>query len=221
MNSRELVYSSFHLWNIAADSAKRAREIKAMHPKACTTDAISAVLLSAMSTEAFINELGTRLALLLDAELTDSRKWNSIGEVFEQLEKERAQIKTKYLIGSQLLPGPALNKGMPPFQDFSRLIDMRNDFAHPKVLESPPKYIDYFNKKGWLYNKLDDEPKLVGWLNQLETPEIAAWACRAALGVISDIVERFSSVSNPQITFIYSTMKLHWDRASGDPRIVI
>ncbi|MDS4043014.1 MAG: hypothetical protein RKP20_17800 [Candidatus Competibacter sp.] len=221
MNSRAIVYSSFHLWNIAADGAQRAREIKATSPKACTADTIGAILLAAMSTEAFINELGTHLLLLeLSPELPEIERWTSVGTLLEQLEKEKAQIKTKYLWVSQILPGCPLTKGKPPFQDFSRLIDMRNDIVHPRALEKEPKYLQDFSQRRWLYNNPEDEPKLAGWLFQLETPEIAAWACRAALAIITDFVERFKNDPHPLIAALHSKMHFQWGNVSNDPRVV-
>jgi hypothetical protein len=220
MSSRVIVYSSFHLWNIAADAAQRAHDIKAASPKACTTDTVGAILLAAMSTEAFINELGTRLLFELSPELSDLERWTSVGTLLEQLEKENAQIKTKYLWVSQILPGCPLTKGKRPFQDFSRLIDMRNDIVHPKALEKEPKYLQDFSQKRWLYNKPTDEPKLAGWLFQLETPEIAAWACRAALGVITNFVERFKNAPHPLIAALHSEMHFQWGKVSEDTRVV-
>lgn len=220
MSSREIVYSSFHLWNIAADAAQRAREVKAASPKACTADTIGVILLAAMSTEAFINELGTRLLLELSPELPAMERWTSVGTLLQQLEKEKAQIKTKYLWVSQILPGCPLTKGKPPFQDFSRLIDIRNDIVHLKALENEPKYLQDFSQRQWLYNKPKDEPKLAGWLFQLETPEIAAWACRAALSVITDFVERFKNDSHPCIAALHSKMHFQWNNVSEDTRVV-
>lgn len=218
-SGRSIVYSSFHLWNIAADSAQRAHEIKAASPKACTADTISAILLAAMSTEAFINELGTRLLLQLPTD-PEMERWISVGTILEQLEKEKAQIRTKYLWVSQILPGCPFTKGKPPFQDFSKLIDMRNDIVHPRALESEPKYLQDFGQRLWLYNKPKDEVKFAGWLFQLETPEIAAWACRAALGVVTDFVERFNNNPHPCIATLYAHLHFQWSKVSEDTRIL-
>jgi hypothetical protein len=215
----EFVYSSWHLWNVAADSAQHSREVKASHPRACTTDTISALLLSAMSTEAFINELGTRLSLLSAYNGKNLGRSANIGTFLEQLEAEHAQIKSKYLLVSNLLPGKPFVKGKPPFQDFSLLIDIRNDFAHLKVQRDAPKYIRSFSQKGWLYNKKKDKPKLVGWMFQLETPEVSAWACRTARTIIWDIVARFQTVTNPLLKKLHDEMASQWKKSLHDKRI--
>ena len=97
---------------------------------------------------------------------------------------------------------------------------MRNDIVHPKALEIEPKYLQDFSQKQWLYNKLEDEPKLAGWLFQLETPEVAAWACRAALGVITDFVERFKNDSHPLIAALHSQLHGQWGKVSEDARVL-
>jgi hypothetical protein len=215
----EFVYSSWHLWKVAADSAHHSREVKGSHPRACTSDTIGALLLSAMSAESFINELGTRLSLLSAYSGKNLTRWANIGTFLEQLEAEHAQIRSKYLLVSNLLPGKPFVKGKPPFQDFSLLIDIRNDFAHPKAQQDAPKYIQSFSQKGWLYDKKTDEPKLVGWMFQLETPEVAAWACRTVRTIIWDIVARFQTFTDPLLKKLHDDMAFQWKKSLHDKRI--
>lgn len=150
--AREVVYAAWHIWNIAADAAKRATDVKAVHPRACTSDSVSAVIVAATATEAFINELSHMLSTLdgLDRRSlpTTPIDWKGIGELLEQFEDAHAQVTAKYLLASILLPKDALRKGQQPYQDFSMLIDIRNDFAHPKAQIRPPKYFDTFVNKG-------------------------------------------------------------------------
>jgi len=219
MTKLEIVYTAFHLWNVAADAAGRARDIKAEHPRAITSDSVVAVLLAATSTEAFINELGTRLSLSCRPDTPTLEVWGSLGACLEKLESQRATLKAKYLIASKLLPGGAFKKGAAPFQDFSLLIDVRNHFAHPKVQQELPAFIHDFSQRGFLYNRPRDNPKLAGWLFQLETPHIATWACRAARGIIWGVVQRLEFGTHPVISSIHEDMNFQWSKILSDSRV--
>jgi hypothetical protein len=221
--SLQVVYAACHIWNIAADAAKRATDVKAANPGACTSDSVSAIIVAATATEAFINELSHMLSTLdtfgRHAPPTTPVDWKGIGELLEQLEDTHAQVTAKYLLASILLPKDALRKGDQPYQDFDMLINVRNDFAHPKAQVRPPKYFDTFVNRGWTYNAKTDEVKLAGWMLQLETPEVARWACRAAHNIIWDIVERFDGPSEPLIQFLYEHLKFQWSKTVNDERV--
>jgi hypothetical protein len=165
MTKTEIVHTAFHLWNVAADAASRARDIKAEHPRAITSDTVVAVLLAATSIEAFINELGTRLSLSCRPGAPTLETWGSLGVCLEVLESKRASLKAKYPIASKLLPGGAFKKGAAPFQDFSLLIDVRNHFAHPKVRQELPAFIHDFRRRGIWHNRPRDNPGLAGFSN--------------------------------------------------------
>lgn len=214
----QVVCAAWHIWNIAADAAKRATDVKAANPGACTSDTMNAIIIAATATEAFINELSLMLSTL-DALPTTTIDWKGIGEFLEQLEDAHAQVTAKYLLASVLLPKDALRKGDTPFQDFDMLIDIRNDFAHPKAQVCPPKYFDMFVNRGWTYNTKADKVKLAGWMFQLETPEVARWACRSAHNIIWDIIERFDCTSEPLIQFLHERLKFQWSKTVNDARV--
>jgi hypothetical protein len=218
--SKEFVYSAWHFWNVAAEAAQRAKKTRKVHPKAFTSDTINAILLSAMSTEAFINELGSQLSFLDSEDKNDLDKFTSLGHLLGELETGRAQIKSKYLLASNLLPGKPFRRGKQPFQDFSLLVDIRNDFAHPRPEQDPqPKYLKHFSQMKWLYNRPGKEPKVVGWIFRLQTPEIAAWACRVASSIIYDLITRFKKESHPVICDLYDKMNLQWKNSLNDKRV--
>lgn len=145
--------------------------------------------------------------------------WKGIGELLEQLEDAHTQVTAKYLLASILLPKKPLRKGEQPYQDFDMLIDIRNDFVHPKAQVHPPKYFETFVNRGWTYNAKTDKVKLVGWMNQLETPQVARWACRAAHNMIWDIVERFEGISQPPIHHLHMLLKFQWGKTINDERV--
>ena len=220
MSSKQLItYASWHLWNIAADAASQAKIKKVAQPKITTADSISAIILSAVATEAFINELGTHLTLLQKSELMGVEDWIRVGTQLEEFEAGHEQVTAKYLLVSKLLPGEPLKKGELLFQDFRLLINVRNDFAHPKAQQEPPKYFEVFENRGWTYNKKTDKPKLYRWMTQLETPEIACWACRSAHNIIWNIIERFGDTDHVVIADLYQGMKFQWGKTLSDKRV--
>jgi hypothetical protein len=69
-----------------------------------------------------------------------------VGNLLEQLEKDRVQARSKYLLASKLLPGHALDPGAPPYQDFSL------------AQTEPPRFLEQFENKGWTYNARPTNP---------------------------------------------------------------
>jgi hypothetical protein len=115
----------------ASDRCKGSKS-RRMHIGQCECDHCAAT-----ATEAFVNELSHMLSTLdtfgRHAPPTTPVDWKGIGELLEQLEDTHAQVTAKYLLASILLPKDALRKGDQPYQDFDMLINVRNDFAHPKA----------------------------------------------------------------------------------------
>lgn len=222
--SDSVAYVSWHIWNIAADAAKRATDLKAANPRACSADTVSTIIVAAAATESFINEIAHKLSNL-DAGggfilQTTPVDWKGIGESLGQLEDKRERVTTKYFLASKLLPKDALQKDAPSYQDFKRLIGIRNAFVHPKPQIPKDLDYDYFVNKGWTYNAKTDKVKLDGWMSQLETPDIARWACRSAHSIIWDIVERFDGTSEYLIQRLHEDLKFQWGKTVNDPRIL-
>jgi hypothetical protein len=213
------VYTSWHIWNVAADAASQAKVKKAAQPKVVTADSVSAIILSAVATEAFINELGAHLSSLQKLELKNAEDWITVGILLEEFEAERMQVAAKYLFASKLLPGKPLKKGEQPFQNFQLLIATRNDFVYPKAQQKPPKYFAQLERLELTYHKKTDEPKLAGWMTQLATPEMACWACRSAHDIIWNIIERFRDASHMRVGQLYQDMKFQWGKTLNDKRV--
>src|SRR5687768_5248672 len=97
------VFAAWHLWNIAADAAQRAKDLKLANPGVITADTIASVVLAAMATEAFINELGYLMstrARFSEVENQHLQNWINVGDRLEKLEQERASVKSKYRVAS-------------------------------------------------------------------------------------------------------------------------
>jgi hypothetical protein len=217
--AKSVSYISSFIWNIAAENARFATEVDAADPGKTTQDAISAIILAAASAESFMNEIAH---LLSTYDMygpyrrgSNDPDWIGIGEILEQMEADKASITTKYLTASILLPGEPLRKDKEPYQSYKTLTEVRNDFAHPKpqVDERPavtykqPKYMSTFEQKRWVYGTRDGDARAVGYLNRLQTPQIARWACRAARDIVVNIYDRFELIPSHPINFVFTSWK--------------
>ena len=199
-------FSAFRIWSIALNAAQRAADEKAADPTAITTDTLTSILLSAVAFEAFINELPDQLfaiplhtGKLLPVEPHD---WRDVARTIQQFETDRLQTTIKYLEASKKMPGNPLDKGSGLFAEFSMLFDIRNDLMHtkPQVDTFPDrsrknqKWLLFCRQKKWTYKVKGEEVPLMGWIDEIQTPEMAWWSCRASLKIILNFVDRFDGV---------------------------
>jgi hypothetical protein len=109
---------------IARDAVIRARA-DAQRPNALTADAILAILLSAASAEAFINEFAAYASPVYgsidDGEAGPGVIIAKCAEVIRELEDGRERVQEKYLAASEVL-GARFNAGAAPHQDFGLLL---------------------------------------------------------------------------------------------------
>jgi hypothetical protein len=201
------VYVARYLWMLAAEEAVRADEFRRQHPQAGgAPSALSAIIYAAMSAEAFINEAAACLYRDTNtpSSVTGARLWEA-GQLVQSLDRDRASTLTKYLAFSTIIGGDVLKTGAEPFQGLRTLFSMRNDIVHPAPKDEPG-YIAQFRQRGLTFNTNDDEPKLAGWVFQLQTPGVARWACRSASAVIKHIQDQWSKVAS----------QCEWDRIHFD-----
>jgi hypothetical protein len=96
-------------------------------------DALSAIILSVASLEAFIGELGAHadaLAPHLSGEPLDRAK--ALGDVLQMIEDEKGQLALKFQIAKFVLTGTPYELGGEPYQAFDALLYVRNSLIHPK-----------------------------------------------------------------------------------------
>jgi hypothetical protein len=212
--SRTIVFGAWHYWNIAADCAQRALDTKAAKPDVCTADTLPAVIMASVAVEAFINEL----AYHLDDSIADcGTDVTDAGQILKMLEDDHASVALKYKVVSRLLPGKPLRAGQAPLQDLEVLIRLRNKLAHPVAQESTPAFVTQFCKRGWTYDSME-EGSLVGWIFQIETPEVAAWACRVAYSSIWNIISRFNALPE-NVWMLLKPLEGQWRTGLSDTRI--
>ena len=182
---------------VALTARDRAAEARRLDASSMPPDALVSIVMAAAATEAFINELGAyyRLGTFLQpAEL-------ACGEVLAEVERGQGSTQLKYLLASLTLSGHMFDKGSKPFQDFSKLMTVRNSLMHPKPLDQfsdsgvmePPGFMGDFEQRGMTYQR--DADMSVSWLNLLETETMASWACGAAVDIILAVINIASAAA--------------------------
>ncbi len=124
------------------DLLRRAKLMRQIHFSRVFPCGASAALFSAMALEAHPHDLGLFLDQFLRPE--DPPQLHAVRNIIPQLEEDRVQLKSKISIIYYLLKGAEIPKGGESYQDFSLLIDIRNQIAHfkPTVSEYFPDRMD-------------------------------------------------------------------------------
>lgn len=191
---------SVQVWLTACEARDRAQETVKTNPNSWPSDAIVAIVLSAASTEAFINELAEIVTMTkAHLEETISSELRSFADVIHEIEQSRGSSQLKYLMAAQILRGSSFDKGTNPYQDFATLVTLRNDIMHLRprdrtVMASDgsltiagPRYIDALQRRG-----LARTPRPKGsmsWFDTLLTAEMACWAPKTAHDIILAVLD--------------------------------
>ena len=123
---------------LAEKSCKRSQEDK--------QESLTAILLSALAFECFINELEDMASRYITS--SDADNLQALRDFLVDLEKGDAQIKLKIKTIYYFLTTKRLDMGTLPYQDFNFLTDLRNALVHRKPekfnwpLSSPDKEYD-------------------------------------------------------------------------------
>jgi hypothetical protein len=92
-------------------------------------------------------------------------------------------VTLKYLTASLLLRGEMFNPGLAPFQDFEQLVRMRNSLMHMKPSDSAARKGAAALAQRGLAQRIDPESQME-WVDRMETPQTAEWACSTARALI-------------------------------------
>jgi hypothetical protein len=144
------------------------------------SDAAVAVVLAAAATEAFINEFAETVSLLRE----NAASWDpgritpemgAAADTIFALESLRRSVLTKYSTAAKKL-GKPLDKGGPIFQDFDRLIGLRNALMHvhpvrPSEDHAGERIADELAKRGI---SIELEPGVIfSWYDRMQTAAVA------------------------------------------------
>lgn len=121
---RRKVYTYRHTLMVAERMAAQAKEDKERD------NSIVAIVFCAFTIEGYLNHAGEELI----------PKWNELFEILRP--------KAKLIFLSERY-GIDIEFGLPPFQSFGTIFEIRNQLAHPKI-----KNHDYKDKKGKVWLKI-------------------------------------------------------------------
>lgn len=153
--------------------------------------ALVSIVFAAASLDAFANELPafTESALRTGQARRDD-KLQTFGDLMNELEKSRAQLKAKLALAKWILSGVPFDKSSAPYQDFSALVDLRNALIHAKSsvevgiegdrpVFGRPKVLETLQQKKLLASVPADSEGMTGasWTEAVSTPACARWAC--------------------------------------------
>lgn len=172
-------------------------------------DALVTIILAAVSTEAFVNELHHWAD---DQKGTGAPSWiNALGDILGEAEKSRASVESKYQLARFILTGQVFDRGAPPFQDFTLLTSVRNLIVHSKPQEAKirkdsngqllwvePNIMCRLQGAGILrvseltknaFARLEADEIVSDMLGEISTDSVARWACKAAAGIVNGVLD--------------------------------
>ncbi|MEA5620993.1 hypothetical protein VB711_24620 [Cronbergia sp. UHCC 0137] len=174
------------------------------------TDAIPAILFSAMSIEAFLNELPELATAYTKPEEKPEDFVKKLATELTNVEKSNGQIKQKIEVTYIAISGETPNFGDKLHQNFSNLIKLRNELVHLKPNDEYDLNLDGDDdpdSKRPILKKLSGlkifrEPSTykdptgtnkdcpLPLLELISTEQAAKWACNTAAKTVQDIVNK-------------------------------
>jgi hypothetical protein len=187
---------------VAREGRDSAVAAVAVNPDTIHSGHIIAIVFSALTVEAFINELME--AADVDAEQRErygmaSPVLDTLGDlasILGAIEADRGSLALKYQMARKVLTGHTFSKGEAPFQSFSKLVALRDLLVHARprdgvdavgnVLPKSP-LLRNFRQRGWTRTRAPKPGERVpgmAWNLDIQTDKMAAWAYTTACGII-------------------------------------
>jgi len=167
-------------------------------------DARSPILFSALTAEAFINELPEAASRdtygIRDLQLSAVPVLDDLALTISAMEQAHERVQSKYDAARKILTGRAFDHGAAPFQDFNNLMKLRNDLVHPGHLdettalghtEPASPVVRDLQRRGLTRTRgrrRGDPMGGMSWLSEIYCGRTAAWAHKAACNVIVELI---------------------------------
>lgn len=198
--------------------AKRAYERTKSAPSETAPnqdDALTALLFSAATLEAFIMELAHHAEVGVRLSNKNPSPVSTLARVLDEAESSRGSVRLKYLMAKAILSGKSYDIGSMPYQDFELLFTIRDAIVHhkpEKITQEPHKIV-----KALATRKLCEREKphvKSSWLSKITTRAVARWACNVVRDMVASIGEHFpkdaDTTLNPFIIVMAMNIK-HFD----------
>jgi hypothetical protein len=210
--------SAATLFRIAQTACERLNEVGS--PTSGGNDnALVSIVFSAASVEAFFNELPELLSSFPELLKDELPQVPTFVRVADEIESSKGSIKLKYVLAYSILSGQPCEKGEPPYQNLSLLIEARNGLMHMKpsdssgeakpdgtlVMGPPPRILNKFRALR-IMDVSDPSISLpivdatqataslrvaipLPWDYRIATQAAASWACNTAADVVDSILK--------------------------------
>jgi len=148
-------------------------------------NSIAAIKESVSAIEAFMNELGELGYGYESHGHAESNPIVLLGKRLREAEQNRKSIKHKVQTACESLSGKRMSKGgLPSYQKFSLVVDVRNELSHPKasVLTIgdgellPPKKEQRMIKRLRSYGFVCGNASAHDWVSAVDNAKFAHWA---------------------------------------------
>jgi hypothetical protein len=154
------------------------------------SEAVVAVVFSAIAVESFLNEVLERLRFDADREVPELKRARMMSEAADLYEKD-ASVDVKTQILSASLTGAPIDRGAQPYQDFNLLVRVRNALVHyrPEMQSDDGAPVSLRSLRRslaarGLFPSDRSEDSAHSVFGDLLTPKVAAWAIETALNMI-------------------------------------
>lgn len=185
------IYFSDEFYQIARNAYERSKNDP--------TEAIVAIIFSAITIEVFLNEM-VDFATNQHLPKNEPEEISAFASILSNLENQKAQLDLKIQVLHYIFKKSQLNRGELPYQDFDLLIKIRNALVHKKPekwtwsLEEgdnnkfePHKYIKRLADRKIIPAPTSNEPP--HWQALISRPEVARWACNVASQMIEFLAD--------------------------------
>jgi hypothetical protein len=158
-------------------------------------DALTSVVFSVLTVEAFLNEV-TELAADSRHSALEPESVIAFARLMDDLERSRASLLSRLALSHWLLTGKSVDRSSSPFQDFASLVGLRNDLVHFKPNEDFDTEMRSVNPETIHENRLkrlrsqnilaDFSAGKTSWTFYVATKAVADWSCRIASDTLLD-----------------------------------
>lgn len=195
-------------------------------------EAITCVLFSAMSIEAFMNELPVLVEYYGKINQQQEKFTSKLAILLHRVEESQGQIKLKLLVASIAITGEAPDLSKTPYQDFDTLIKLRNELVHLKPQDKftvnedgevdPSEELKKWNKRlrglnilanpNTYISPITNEEYPYPFVELISTRAVAKWAFNTACDTIHEIIK--SMPKSDFKTYIEKYVLTYWKKVN-------
>lgn len=180
---------------LAANRASHFARLDSDRPNALTADSLGAVVLAAAACEGFINELPQHVQAFEQSVYFAGQVHPALRNVAAVLRRltRRASLANKYCAAAEGFRGVPFADNEAAYREFRLLVELRHQIMHVK----PPRMDGSHEADKFVAALTDRRLTLTArglegrneWINDVMTPEVAEWACKAARDIVVAILE--------------------------------